>query len=45
MSVSVAAGLRSAAPRGFDPTMTAYRDRLVARLQAFKHPVDLVGHD
>jgi pimeloyl-ACP methyl ester carboxylesterase len=31
--------------RGFDPTMTAYRDWLIARLEAFRHPVDLVGHD
>ena len=28
-------------PRGFEPTMTAYRDWLIARLEAFRHPVDL----
>jgi pimeloyl-ACP methyl ester carboxylesterase len=25
--------------------MPAYRDWLIARLEAFRHPVDLVGHD
>ena len=30
---------------GFAATMTAYRDWLIARLEAFAEPVDLVGHD
>jgi len=38
-------GFGAPLPRGFDPTMTAYRDWLIARLEAFRHPVDLVGHD
>lgn len=29
----------------FDATMTGYRDWLIARLEAFAEPVDLVGHD
>jgi pimeloyl-ACP methyl ester carboxylesterase len=43
--VPVAAGLRSAPARGFEPTTTGYRDWLIARLEAFRQPVDLVGHD
>jgi pimeloyl-ACP methyl ester carboxylesterase len=38
-------GFGAPLPRGFEPTMTAYRDWLIARLEAFRHPVDLVGHD
>ena len=30
---------------GFDATVTGYRDWLIARLEAFAEPVDLVGHD
>ncbi len=30
---------------GFDATVTGYRDWLIARLEAFREPVDLVGHD
>jgi pimeloyl-ACP methyl ester carboxylesterase len=33
------------APRGFDPSPTAYRDWLAAQLEQFCAPVDLVGHD
>jgi len=33
------------APRGFDSSMTAYRDWLVFQLELFRAPVDLVGHD
>ncbi|MEJ8573801.1 alpha/beta hydrolase [Microbaculum marinum] len=33
------------APRGFEPSMTAYRDWLAAQLELFGAPVDLVGHD
>jgi len=32
-------------PRGFAPSMTAYRDWLVSQLELFRTPVDLVGHD
>jgi pimeloyl-ACP methyl ester carboxylesterase len=38
-------GFGAPIPRGFEPTMTAYRDWLIARLEAFRYPVDLVGHD
>ena len=38
-------GFGAPIPRGFEPTMPAYRDWLIARLEAFRHPVDLVGHD
>jgi pimeloyl-ACP methyl ester carboxylesterase len=38
-------GFGAPLPRGFEPTMTAYRDWLIARLEAFRQPVDLVGHD
>ena len=38
-------GFGAPLPRGFQATMTAYRDWLIARLEAFRHPVDLVGHD
>ena len=30
---------------GFDATVTGYRDWLIARLEAFREPVDLIGHD
>jgi pimeloyl-ACP methyl ester carboxylesterase len=33
------------APRGFDASTTGYRDWLVAQLELFRAPVDLVGHD
>ena len=33
------------APRGFEPSMTAYRDWLASELELFRAPVDLVGHD
>jgi pimeloyl-ACP methyl ester carboxylesterase len=33
------------APRGFDPSVTAYRDWLAFQLKLFGAPVDLVGHD
>lgn len=33
------------APRGFDSSMTAYRDWLASQLEMFRVPVDLVGHD
>jgi pimeloyl-ACP methyl ester carboxylesterase len=38
-------GFGAPLPRGFEPTMTGYRDWLIARLEAFRQPVDLVGHD
>jgi pimeloyl-ACP methyl ester carboxylesterase len=38
-------GFGAPIPRGFEPTMTAHRDWLIARLEAFRYPVDLVGHD
>jgi pimeloyl-ACP methyl ester carboxylesterase len=33
------------APRGFEPSLTAYRDWLASELELFRAPVDLVGHD
>jgi pimeloyl-ACP methyl ester carboxylesterase len=33
------------APEGFESTVDGYRDWLVARLEQFGRPVDLVGHD
>jgi pimeloyl-ACP methyl ester carboxylesterase len=33
------------APRGFEPSTTAYRDWLASQLELFRAPVDLVGHD
>jgi pimeloyl-ACP methyl ester carboxylesterase len=33
------------APRGFDASMTTYRDWLASQLELFRAPVDLVGHD
>ena len=38
-------GFGAPLPRGFEATMTVYRDWLIAQLEAFRHPVDLVGHD
>jgi pimeloyl-ACP methyl ester carboxylesterase len=38
-------GFGAPVPRGFEPTMTGYRDWLIARLEAFRYPADLVGHD
>lgn len=38
-------GFGAPLPDGFDPTVTGYRDWLVARLERFDGPVDLVGHD
>lgn len=32
-------------PRGFAATVSGYHDWLVARLESFREPVDLVGHD
>lgn len=32
-------------PRGFEPSMMAYRDWLASQLELFRKPVDLVGHD
>lgn len=31
--------------RGFEPSLTAYRDWLASQLELFRAPVDLVGHD
>ena len=33
------------ASRGFDSSMTTYRDWLASQLELFRAPVDLVGHD
>jgi pimeloyl-ACP methyl ester carboxylesterase len=33
------------APEGFESTVDGYRDWLVARLEQFGRPIDLVGHD
>jgi pimeloyl-ACP methyl ester carboxylesterase len=33
------------ARRGFEPSVTAYRDWLASQLELFRAPVDLVGHD
>ncbi|MHA3701978.1 alpha/beta fold hydrolase [Jatrophihabitans sp. YIM 134969] len=33
------------APHDFRPSVTAYRDWLASRLELFRGPVDLVGHD
>jgi pimeloyl-ACP methyl ester carboxylesterase len=33
------------APEDFEATVDGYRDWLIARLEQFEHPVDLVGHD
>jgi pimeloyl-ACP methyl ester carboxylesterase len=38
-------GFGAPLPAGFDATMDDYRDWLIARLEAFREPVDLVGHD
>lgn len=38
-------GFGAPAPSGFEATVTGYRDWLVARLESFREPVDLVGHD
>lgn len=38
-------GFGAPLPAHFIATMNGYRDWLVARLQAFAEPVDLVGHD
>jgi pimeloyl-ACP methyl ester carboxylesterase len=32
-------------PRGFDCSLTSYREWLASQLQLFRKPVDLVGHD
>ncbi len=32
-------------PSGFEATVSGYREWLVARLESFREPVDLVGHD
>ena len=38
-------GFGAPLPAGFDATMSGYRDWLIEGLEAFAHPVDLVGHD
>ena len=38
-------GFGAPVPDGFDPTSDGYRDWLVAELEQFDGPVDLVGHD
>lgn len=38
-------GFGAPVPERFDPTPTAYRDWLIAELERFDGPVDLVGHD
>lgn len=38
-------GFGAPLPAGFGATMDDYRDWLIARLEAFRDPVDLVGHD
>lgn len=38
-------GFGAPLPPGFGATMEDYRDWLIARLEAFRQPVDLVGHD
>jgi pimeloyl-ACP methyl ester carboxylesterase len=38
-------GFGAPLPRGFDASMTGYLSWLAARLEAFRQPVDLVGHD
>lgn len=38
-------GFGAPAPEGFATTVDGYRDWLVARLEQFGRPVDLVGHD
>src|ERR1700726_1387210 len=38
-------GFGAPLPRSFEATRTGYRGGLIARLEAFRHPVDLVGHD
>ena len=38
-------GFGAPLPDRFDATMEGYRDWLIARLEAFAEPVDLVGHD
>ena len=38
-------GFGMPAPEGFEATVDGYRDWLIARLEQFGQPVDLVGHD
>lgn len=38
-------GFGAPVPQGFSATVTEYRDWLVAELEKFDEPVDLVGHD
>lgn len=38
-------GFGSPAPEDFEPTVDGYREWLIARLEQFERPVDLVGHD
>jgi pimeloyl-ACP methyl ester carboxylesterase len=38
-------GFGAPLPDGFSAGMNDYRDWLIARLEAFRDPVDLVGHD
>lgn len=38
-------GFGAPVPDGFDPSSDAYRDWLIAELQQFDAPVDLLGHD
>lgn len=38
-------GFGAPLPDGFDATVTGYRDWLIAQLERFDRPVDLVGHD
>src|ERR1700685_3636211 len=38
-------GFGAPVPPGFTPTVEEYRRWLVAELEGFKRPVDLVGHD
>lgn len=38
-------GFGAPLPDGFDATVPGYRDWLIARLEQFDRPVDLVGHD
>jgi len=38
-------GFGAPVPAGFEATADAYRDWLIAELEAFEQPVDLVGHD
>jgi pimeloyl-ACP methyl ester carboxylesterase len=38
-------GFGSPVPEGFESTVDGYREWLIARLEQFERPVDLVGHD